>query len=195
MASPPPPPPPPSLSTIHGGGGCGCFMPGRETLARDHNVCAPPPHSQSKHNFPTWLYVFSRWLRFWLKNKVLTGGAIRLVAMGTGTDEDVSRFSGCLVSARARVRAGTRSLWVNVYGERVRPRLCKGLRLMSAWHVRAGSCFRGLFSSPEGYCALRWKVRAAPRTDRSRRGFYNRAASSVIYLALWRRGSAHFTAY
>lgn len=31
------------------------------------------------------------------------GDAIRLVAMGTGTDEDVSRFSGCLVSARACV--------------------------------------------------------------------------------------------
>lgn len=97
-------------------------MPGRETLARDHNVCPPP---QSTHNFPTWLYVFSRWFRFWLKNKVLTGMRSYLLPWEQGW---MKTFHGSAAASSplAHVRAWTCSLWVNVYGERGRPRLCRG---------------------------------------------------------------------
>lgn len=39
------------------------------------------------------------------------------------------------------------------------------------------------------------KVSAAPRADQSRRCSYDPAAGVVMYLALWRRSGAHFTAF
>lgn len=63
------------LSLIHSGGGCGCFLPGRKMLARDHNACScsQSPLKYSSHNFSVRLYVFSRWLHFWVENKVVKG--------------------------------------------------------------------------------------------------------------------------
>lgn len=195
------------LSVVHSGGGCGCFMPGRRTLARDRNVCSRQ-HPPTRHLHATFLrdYMFlADGSLFLSREQSCTADVLSLVAMGTGTDEDVSRFSGCLrLCTRARVSVSPQpvdaSEWtytVSMYAH-VRAEghaLCKGCI------CARGAESAGAFSLPGRARSFRrrevlWrKVSAAPRTDRSRRHSNDPAAAIVMYLALWRRSGAHFTAY
>lgn len=91
------------LSIIHSGGGCGCFLPWRKTLARDHNACSrlQSPLKYSSHNFSVWLYVFSRWLHFSAENKVVKGIWFHLLPW---EQRWMKMFHGSLVASSLVVR-------------------------------------------------------------------------------------------
>lgn len=90
------------------------------------------------------------------------GDAILLVAMGTGMDEDVSRFSGCLVSARARACVNLQPL-----SERIRRTRTPASVQGGCASCRRRTCARGAASA--GASPL-WKdiVLYAERSERLR---------------------------
>lgn len=98
------------LSIIHSGGGCGCFLPQRKTLARDHNACSrqQSPLKYSSHNFFCVTICFQQMVTFLRGEQSCKRNMILLVAMGTEMDEDVSWFTGCLVCVCVCV-------WVNLH--------------------------------------------------------------------------------
>lgn len=178
------------LSTILGGGGCGCFMPGRETLARDHNAPPHPTATQSTHNFnfnlhTTFLrdYMFSRWFRFWLKNKVRMGMRFYLLPWEQGWMK-MFHGSAAASSPLAHVRAWTCSLAVYAsewtYTANVYTRVCaRGCAL-----CRCRTCARGAASA--GAFPL-WKdiVLYAERSARLRERIGPEEAFTSGLLVLW----------
>lgn len=146
---------------------------------------APPP-PKSTHNFSTWLYVFSRRFRFLTREQSCYGDVLSLVAMGTGTDEDVSQFSGCL---RLRTRAcepADASEWTYTASVSARVRV-EGSALCKCRTCARGAESAGAFPALEGP----WVKLYGERSGRLREQIGPEdtlTTQLLLFWCIWRRG-------